>query len=72
MNGDTRVRASRVPVPQASTTRRLFLVGGGAAILAAVTGCGLRVDLPQPPPPVPTRRRAPDEALVIGVVRTLW
>ncbi|HEX5969537.1 MAG TPA: hypothetical protein VFY88_13745 [Intrasporangium sp.] len=71
MNGDTRARGSRVHLPRVSTTRRLFLVGGGAALLAAVTGCGLRVDLPQPPPPVPTRRRAPDEALVIGVVRDL-
>ena len=71
MSGDTRARGSRVHPPRASTTRRLFLVGGGAALLAAVTGCGLRVDLPHPPPPVPTRRRAPDEALIIGVVRDL-
>jgi hypothetical protein len=71
MNGDTRAHGSRVQLPPVSTTRRLFLVGGGAALLAAVTGCGLRVDLPQPPPPVPTRRRAPDEALIIGVVRDL-
>jgi hypothetical protein len=71
MNGDTRARGSRVHLPPVSTTRRLFVVGGGAALLAAVTGCGLRVDLPQPPPPVPTRRRAPDEELIIGVVRDL-
>lgn len=71
MSGDTRARGSRVHLPPVSTTRRLFLMGGGAALLAAFTGCGLRVDLPQPPPPVPTRRRAPDEALIIGVVRDL-
>ena len=71
MNGDTRARGSRVHLPPLSATRRLFLVGGGAALLATVTGCGLRMDLPQPPPPVPTRRRAPDEALIIGAVRDL-
>ena len=71
MNGDTRARGSRVHLPPASTSRRLFLVGGGAAFVAAVSGCGLRLDLPQPPPPVPTRRRAPDEDLIIAVVRDL-
>ena len=71
MNGDTRAHGSRVHLPPVSTTRRLFLLGGGAALLTAVAGCGLRVDLPQPPPPVPTRRRATDEALIIGVVRDL-
>ena len=71
MNGDTRARGSRVHHPTVCTTRRLFLVGGGAALLAAVTGCGVRMDLPQPPPPSPTRRRAPDEALIIGVVGDL-
>lgn len=42
-----------------------------AAGLALVSGCGLRLDLPQPAPPVPTRRKVPDEDLLVGFVRDL-
>ena len=42
-----------------------------AAGLALLSGCGVRLDLPQPPPPVPTRRKVPDEDLLIRFVRDL-
>lgn len=71
MSGDTRTRGSRVREPRATPPRRVLLIGGAAAALAILTDRGLRLDLPQPPPPVPTRRAAPDEALLVAVVRDL-
>lgn len=70
MSGDTRTSGSRVREPR-FPPRRLLLVGGAAAALGLLSGCGLRLDLPQPPPPVPTRRAVPDEALLVAVVRDL-
>ncbi|MEO7449349.1 MAG: hypothetical protein ABI336_13840 [Humibacillus sp.] len=54
-------------------TRRRVVLGavGAVASMSALTGCGWRLDLPQPPPPVPTRRPAPDEQFVIGVLAEL-
>jgi hypothetical protein len=52
-------------------SRRATLGMAYAAGLAALTGCGLRLDLPPPPPPIPTRRLVPDEKLLIGLVRDL-
>ncbi|AXG13724.1 DUF4439 domain-containing protein [Intrasporangium calvum] len=71
MSGDTRRRGSRVSEQRALPPRRLLLIGGGAAVLAVLVDRGLRLDLPQPPPPVPTRRPAADEALLVAVVRDL-
>lgn len=71
MSGDTRRRGSRVGEQRALPPRRLLLIGGGAAVLAVLVDQGLRLDLPQPPPPVPTRRPAADEALLVAVVRDL-
>lgn len=45
------------------------VVAAGLALTAG--GCGLRLDLPQPEPPVPTRRRAADESLLVSVIRDL-
>ena len=77
MEGDTRgqgsrvSRVSRVTDRLGNPPRRLLLVGGGAAALALLVDAGLRVDVPQPPPPVPTRRPVPDEALLLSVVADL-
>lgn len=56
--------------PTAEVSRRAVLAGL-IAPTALVAGCGLRLDLPQPAPPVPTRQRVPDEVLLIDVVRDL-
>ncbi|MDC5698308.1 ferritin-like domain-containing protein [Intrasporangium calvum] len=71
MSGDTRRRGSRVTPQRALPPRRLFVIGGAAAALAILVDRGLRLDLPQPTPPVPTRRAAADEALLVAVVRDL-
>ena len=71
MDGDTRGLGSRVADRLGNPPRRLVLVGGGAAVLALLVDAGLRLDLPQPPPPVPTRRPAPDEALILSVIADL-
>jgi len=71
MDGDIGGRGSRLSERLGRPTRRLLLLGGGAAVLAVLVERGLRLDLPQPPPPVPTRRRAPDEALLLSVVGDL-
>lgn len=42
-----------------------------AAGLALVSGCGLRLDLSASPAPTPTRRRVPDEGLLIHFVMDL-
>jgi hypothetical protein len=64
-----------VEQPRGGPSRRLLLLGGGAVVvtggLAALVANGLRLDLPEPPPPVPTRRRAPDEQLLVAVIRDL-
>ncbi|MBB2985170.1 hypothetical protein [Terracoccus luteus] len=70
---------SRTPPPPCGPGRRTVLrtmVGTavtGVASLAAggsLAGCGLRLDVPPPPAPTPTRRRAVDEALLLGAVTT--
>ena len=58
--------------PAGGISRRRALLGlTSAAGLLLVGGCGVRLDLPQPPPPVPTRRKAADEDLVIATIRSL-
>lgn len=69
MDGDARGLGSRLP--SGGPSRRTLLLAVPAGLAATLAGCGLRLDLPQPPPPVPTRRPAPDEQLVISVVREL-
>jgi hypothetical protein len=67
MDGDTRGLGARVGGGRSTPSRRLVLLGGAGSI-ALLAGCGLRLDLPQPPPPVPTRRPATDESLLLAVV----
>lgn len=69
MDGDARGLGSRLP--SGGPSRRTLLLAVPAGLAATLAGCGVRLDLPQPPPPVPTRRPAPDEQLVISVVREL-
>ena len=66
-------RAAEGPGHAGSPTRRGVVLGavGAVASMSALSGCGWRLDLPQPPPPVPTRRPAPDEQFVIGVLAEL-
>ncbi len=71
MDGDTRGLGSRVMDGLGRPPRRLFVLGGGAAVLALLLDRGLRLDAPPPPPPVPTRRPAPDEALLLSAVADL-
>jgi hypothetical protein len=71
MDGDTRGLGSRVLNHLGNPPRRLFVVGGAAAVLAVLVDSGLRVDLPAPTPPPPTRKKAPDEALLLDVVADL-
>lgn len=71
MNGDTRGLGSRVRAGLGRPPRRVLVLGGGAAALALLVGRGLRLDLPVPPAPVPTRRPAPDEALLLSAVADL-
>ncbi|WP_347354970.1 hypothetical protein [Intrasporangium sp.] len=63
------------PTPAAPTSptpsRRSFLGAGLGASAALLGGCGLRLDLPRLPPPVPTRMRVPDEDLVVAFVQDL-
>lgn len=56
--------------------RRTMLRSAVSGVVAAglalpLAGCGLRLDLPQPEPAVPTRRPAPDESLLVSVIRDL-
>lgn len=71
MTGSARGAGSDVPVAQPHPTRRAVLGLTYAAGLAALGGCGLRLDLPEPPPPIPTRRLVPDEGLLVDLVREL-
>ncbi|WP_323097021.1 hypothetical protein [Intrasporangium sp. YIM S08009] len=71
MDGDIGGRGPRLSERLGRPPRRLLLLGGGAAVLAVLVDRGLRLDLPQPPPPVPTRRKAPDEELLLSVVGDL-
>lgn len=71
MDGDTRRLASRASTAIRHTPRRVVLTGLGAAALALLVDRGLRLDLPQPPPPVPTRRPAPDESILLPAVADL-
>jgi hypothetical protein len=71
MDGDTRGRGSRVMDGLGRPPRRLLVLGGGAAALALLVSRGLRLDVPQPPAPAPTRRPAPDEPLLLAVVADL-
>ncbi|GAB3077155.1 hypothetical protein GCM10027053_47200 [Intrasporangium mesophilum] len=71
MDGDTRGLGSRVMNHLGNPPRRLFVVGGAAAVLAVLVDGGLRLDLPQPTPPPRTRKKAPDEALLLEVVGDL-
>lgn len=60
------------PRPRSPRLSRRVLVGIGAAgALGLLTSRGLRVDLPEPEPPAPTRRAVPDEALLVSTVREL-
>ncbi|MEW1954240.1 hypothetical protein [Terrabacter sp. NPDC080008] len=71
MDGDTRGLGSRADRGAGHPTRRLLVLGGAAAGLALLVDHGLRVETPQPPPPVPTRRPAPDEALLLSALAGL-
>lgn len=71
MSGSTPGDPIDAPGALHRVSRRTALGLGYAAGLAALTGCGLRLDLPQPPPPVPTRRLVPDEKLLIALVHEL-
>ena len=71
MDGDTRQRGSGVVGGLGRTPRRLLVLGGAAAGLAVLVDRGLRLDLPQPPAPAPTRRPAPDEGLLLTTVADL-
>ena len=71
MDGDTRGLGSRVMEHLGNQPRRLFDVVGAAAVLDVLVDGGLRLDLPAPTPPPPTRRKAPDEALLLDVVADL-
>ncbi|TQM62672.1 DUF4439 domain-containing protein [Humibacillus xanthopallidus] len=71
MSGDTPRPGSREGVQPGLPGRRLLVLGGTAAMLTSVAGCGLRLDLPQPPPPVPTRKPAPDERFILAVIKDL-
>src|SRR6476620_12616733 len=59
MDGDTRGLGSRVMDGMGRPPRRLFALGAGAAVLAVLVDRGLRLDVPPPPVPAPTRRPAP-------------
>lgn len=48
---------------------RRAVLTGVVASLGLLAGCGVRLDLPQPPPPVPTREKVADEDLLVGFVR---
>ncbi|MFM6849383.1 MAG: hypothetical protein ACKOVB_09795 [Terrabacter sp.] len=71
MDGDTRGRGSRVLDGLGRPPRRLFVLGGGAAALALLVDAGLRLDLPRPPAPAPTRRPAADEQLLLAALADL-
>ncbi len=71
MTGSARGAGSDVPGARPRPTRRTVLGLTYAAALAAVSGCGVRLDLPEPPPPIPTRRLVPDEGLLVDLVREL-
>lgn len=71
MSGSTPADGIDGPRALPLVSRRGALGIAYAAGLAALTGCGLRLDLPQPPPPVPTRRLVPDERLLVSLVRKL-
>lgn len=71
MSGDTPRPGSREGAARGLPTRRLLVLGGTAAALTTLAGCGLRLDLPQPPPPVPTRKPAPDERFILAVIKDL-
>lgn len=63
------------PPVQGVTRRSLLTLAGrgvvGTGLALSLAGCGLRLDLPAPEPPVPTRRPAPDEALLVSVISDL-
>lgn len=68
MHGETsRGRSGGSPVSRRAVLKTMPYAAG----LALVSGCGLRLDLPAPPATTPTRRRVPDEDLLIHVVRDL-
>ncbi len=71
MDGDIGGRGSRLSGRFGRPPRRLLLLGAGAAVLAVLVDRGLRLDLPHPPAPAPTRRKAPDESLLLSVVGEL-
>jgi hypothetical protein len=71
MSGDTPRPGSRVGEAAGRPSRRLLVLGGASGVLIALSGCGLRLDLPQPPPPVPTRKPAPDERFLLSVIKDL-
>ncbi|EWT00350.1 hypothetical protein N865_16155 [Intrasporangium oryzae NRRL B-24470] len=71
MDGDTQGLAGRVSAALGQTPRRVVLTGLGAAALAVLVDRGLRLDLPQPTPPVPTRRLATDERILLPVIAEL-
>lgn len=52
-------------------TRGVVAAGLAVSVAGSLSGCGLRLDLPQPAPPAPTRRPAPDEALLVSVITDL-
>jgi hypothetical protein len=71
MSGDSPRTGSPEGAPAAHPARRAVLLGGAAAAVTALSGCGLRLDRPAPPPPVPTRKPAPDERFLLSVIKEL-
>src|SRR3954447_7684855 len=59
MDGGTRGLGSRVGDGWRTPTRRLLLVGAGAAALAVLADRGLRLGARHAPPPLPTPRPGP-------------
>lgn len=58
-------------VARRTVLRSLGCCGLATMVAWPLAGCGLRLDVAPPTAPAPTRRRAPDEALLIAVVRDL-
>lgn len=71
MRGSTRGDRITLPGQRPQPTRRTVLALAYAAALGGAAASGLRLDLPQPTPPAPTRRLVPDEKLLIAALHDL-
>ncbi|HET8594204.1 MAG TPA: hypothetical protein VFM07_03085 [Intrasporangium sp.] len=69
--GTSTTAPPRSEVRPGATVSRRAVVAGLFASAGLLAGCGLRLDLPQPAPPTPTRQQVPDETLLVGFVRDL-